>query len=61
MITLEVVVATLRVRIREIDYEIRDLRAEQRGLEKALNISLGQSAVVGVEHKDKALPKSPDK
>lgn len=37
---------TIRARIKDIDRQVELLRAEQRGLEKALSITLGHSEVV---------------
>lgn len=37
---------TIRSRIKDIDRQVELLRAEQKGLEKALSISLGQCEIV---------------
>ncbi len=37
--------ATIRQRIRDLDWEIAHLRSEQRGLEAALGIVRGESAL----------------
>jgi hypothetical protein len=46
MPTLREIELTLRARIKEIDREISNLRCEQKGLEKALSITLGQCELV---------------
>jgi len=46
MPTLREIELTLRARIKDIDRQVADLRCEQKGLEKALSITLGQSEVV---------------
>jgi hypothetical protein len=43
--TISVIERTIKERIREIDWECDKLRAEQRGLEKALAIVLGETPV----------------
>lgn len=46
MPTLHEIELTIRARIKDIDREVELLRAEQRGLEKALNIVEGKDAIV---------------
>ena len=46
MPTIREIELTIRARIKDIDRKIEELRCEQRGLEKALHIALGESEIV---------------
>lgn len=46
MPTIREIELTLRSRIKDIDRQVADLRCEQKGLEAALSITLGESELV---------------